>query len=143
VGEPFGGYYQSRRYIFDYQDGAPPTPVREMLVKSLIVSPEAGSVIPRGQVVVRGQAWSGKGEIVKVEVTVDGGEQWQEARLLGTPSPYAWRAWEFEWAATEPGRHVLRARATDASGQSQPATARWNAYGYGSNAVRPVVLDVE
>jgi hypothetical protein len=114
-----------------------------MLVKSLVVSPEAGAVVPRGHVVVRGQAWSGGGEIVRVEVAVDGGEQWQEARLLGTPSPYAWRAWEFDWQTTEPGRHVLRSRATDASGQTQPAAARWNAYGYGSNGVRLVVFTVE
>jgi sulfite oxidase len=113
-----------------------------MLVKSLIVSPGDGETLPRGPVRVRGRAWSGAGEIVRVEVAVDGGEAWQEARLLAAPSPYAWRAWEFEWEATEPGRHVLRARATDASGQTQPATARWNTYGYGSNGVRFVVVDV-
>jgi sulfite oxidase len=140
--EPFGGYYQARRYIYDYDDGGSPVPVREMLVKSLIVDPAEGATVARGPVTVRGQAWSGAGEIVRVDVAVDGGEQWQPARLLGAPAAYTWRAWEFDWPADEPGRHVLRARATDAGGATQPASARWNKYGYGSNGVRPVVVDV-
>ena len=78
----------------------------------------------------------------RVEVALDGGEAWQEARLLQSPSPYAWQGWELELEVSEPGRHVLRARATDAAGETQPAAARWNKYGYGSNGVRPVVFDV-
>lgn len=140
--EPFGGYYQARRYIYDYDNGGQPVPVREMLVKSLIVDPTEGATVARGPVTVRGQAWSGVGEIVRIEVAVDGGEQWQPARLLSASGSYAWRSWEFDWEAVEPGRHVLRARATDATGATQPASARWNKYGYGSNGVRPVVVDV-
>jgi DMSO/TMAO reductase YedYZ molybdopterin-dependent catalytic subunit len=146
LAERFAGYYQNRRYIYDLGDGASPAPVREMLVKSLVVSPREGETVARGRVRVLGRAWSGAGEIVRVEVAVDGGETWQEARLLEearpSPSPYAWTAWEFDWEAAEPGRHVLRARATDATGQTQPANARWNKYGYGSNGVQPVVVDV-
>jgi DMSO/TMAO reductase YedYZ molybdopterin-dependent catalytic subunit len=141
--EPFAGYYQSRRYIYDYDDGTAPVPVREMRVKALIASPAEGEAIPRGRVLVSGQAWSGNGEVVRVEVTVDGGSTWQEARLLDPPpSSYAWRPWEFEWEAEEPGRHALRARATDATGATQPDSARWNKYGYGSNGVRLVVVHV-
>jgi DMSO/TMAO reductase YedYZ molybdopterin-dependent catalytic subunit len=146
LAERFAGYYQNRRYIYDLEDGAPPAPVREMLVKSLVVSPQEGETVARGRVRVLGRAWSGAAEIVRVEVAVDGGETWQEARLVEearlSPSPYAWTAWEFDWEAAEPGRHVLRARATDATGQTQPANARWNKYGYGSNGVQPVVVDV-
>ena len=69
---------------------------------------------------VRGQAWSGNGEITQVEVSVDGGENWRPARLLDGPGPYAWRAWEFEWEASDPGRHALRSRATDSTGARQP-----------------------
>jgi DMSO/TMAO reductase YedYZ molybdopterin-dependent catalytic subunit len=140
--QPFRGYYQVNRYIYDYGDGAPPAPVREMRVKSIIFSPLEGQTLPRGPAVVRGRAWSGVGEIVRVEVSVDGGDAWEEARLLGEARPYTWRAWAFEWDASEPGRHVLRARATDSAGNRQPDVARWNRYGYGGNAVRPVVVYV-
>jgi hypothetical protein len=42
----------------------------------------------------------------------------------------------------EAGRHALRSRATDSRGNRQPDVARWNRYGYGNNAVRPVVVTV-
>ncbi len=140
--EPFTGYYQAKRYIYDPADGTPPPPVREMRVKAMIVSPAEGATVPVGRVTVRGKAWSGAGEIVKVELAVDGGDAWQEARLLESPGPYAWRAWEWEWQAADPGRHALRARATDATGARQPDAPQWNKYGYGNNAVRPISVNV-
>ncbi|MGH2354824.1 MAG: sulfite oxidase [Chloroflexota bacterium] len=142
LAEPFTGYYQANRYIYDPGNGAAPVPVTQMKVKSLIVSPSDGETVPVGRLAVRGKAWSGAGEIVRVEVTVDGGENWQEARLLDAPSPYAWRSWEFDWDAADPGRHVLRARATDSTGECQPDAAPWNKYGYGSNGICPVVVTV-
>lgn len=140
--EPFAGYYQQNRYIYDYGDGQPPTPVTSMLVKSIITSPREGDTVAVGPVTVRGRAWSGAAPIVKVEVAVDGGETWQEARLLGAPSRYGWHAFEYAWAAAGPGRHALRARATDAAGNVQPAAARWNTYGYGSNGILPIAVNV-
>ena len=140
--EPFTGYYQTKRYIYDLANGTPPPPVREMRVKSVIVSPSEEETVPEGRVTVRGKAWSGGGEIVKVEVAVDGGDAWQEARLLGNPGPYAWREWEWEWQAADPGRHALRSRATDSTGARQPDAPQWNKYGYGNNAVRPISMNV-
>ena len=52
-----------------------------------------------------------------------------------------WHAWELDWEASGPGRHALRARATDSRGNTQPAAARWNKYGYGSNGVQITVVD--
>jgi hypothetical protein len=138
--EPFRGYYQANRYIYDYGDGPPP-PVTTMLVKSTIVSPLEGELVPVGRALVRGRAWSGSGEITRVEVAVNGGETWQEARLGPAVGPYGWRSWELEWEATDPGRHALRSRATDAAGNVQPPIARWNRYGYGSNGVQVLVVN--
>jgi hypothetical protein len=36
----------------------------------------------------------------------------------------------------------LRARATDATGRSQPERARWNRLGYGNNSIQLVVVTV-
>ncbi|MDQ3700344.1 MAG: sulfite oxidase [Chloroflexota bacterium] len=143
ITEPFTGYYQRQRYIYDYGNGGARVPVTAMHVKSVIVSPLDGAEMGSGRVVVRGQAWSGAGTVVRVEVAVDGGDTWQDARLLDAPSPYVWCAWEFQWDAAEPGRHALRSRATDSTGQRQPDTARWNKYGYGSNGVRPLSVYVQ
>jgi DMSO/TMAO reductase YedYZ molybdopterin-dependent catalytic subunit len=140
--EPFTGYYQKNRYIYDYADGKEPSPVTTMLVKSAIVSPTDGQTLPVGPTKVRGRAWSGRGKIVKVEVAIDGGEAWQEARLLPAVSEYGWHAWEYDWDASGPGRHAIRTRATDSAGNVQPPIARWNKYGYGSNGVNPIAVNV-
>ena len=140
--EPFAGYYQVARYVYDYADGSAPTPLTTMRVRSLIVSPGDGEIVPVGRVIVRGKAWSGEGEIAKVEVAVDGGETWQLVRLLGAASPHAWRPWEFAWDARDPGRHVLRSRATELKGNGQPDVGRWNKHGYGNNAPHSIVVNV-
>src|SRR5207302_562918 len=44
--EPFAGYYQAQRYIYDPADGSAVTPVSRMRVKSLIVSPAEGERVP-------------------------------------------------------------------------------------------------
>jgi DMSO/TMAO reductase YedYZ molybdopterin-dependent catalytic subunit len=155
IAEPFTGYYQKNRYVYALAGGAPPTPVSTMRVKSLIVTPDEGATIPAGPYVVRGKAWSGEGEVVKVEVAVDGGDDWREAKLLPAAgasgasglasSPgaaYSWRSWEYEWVADVAGRRALRSRATDSSGNVQPEAPTWNKYGYGNNAVRPVIFTV-
>jgi len=36
----------------------------------------------------------------------------------------------------------LRSRATDSKGNVQPAQPTWNKYGYGNNAIRPIIFDV-
>lgn len=139
--EPFTGYYQVDRYVYDYADGSKPTPVTAMRVRSLILSPMDGETVHGGRMVVRGKAWSGEGAIARVEVAVEGGDAWRDARLLPPVSPYAWRPWEFVWDANEPGRHVLRSRATDVKGNRQPDAGQWNKLGYGNNAVQSIVVD--
>ena len=139
---PFRGYYQVQRYVYVFDGATEPVPVTTMQVRSLITTPMSGQSLSPGPVVVRGKAWSGAAEVVKVEVAVDGGENWQEARLLPAVSTHAWRGWEFVWNAVEPGRHVLRSRATDALGNTQPDVPRWNRHGYGNNAVQSVTVTV-
>jgi hypothetical protein len=80
--------------------------------------------------------------VVRVEVAVYGGEDWQPATLLETPKPSAWVRWAFTWKDAAPGRHTLRARATDEAGETQPELAPWNRLGYGNNAVQVRLVDV-
>ena len=141
LAEPFGGYYQIRRYMFDHADDKSPTPVRTMRVRSLIVSPSDGEAVRKGHVAVRGKAWSGDAEVVSVQVEVDGLSR--EASLLPPVSPHAWRTWEFAWDAIAPGRHVLRSRATDAKGAAQPDVGRWNRHGYGNNSAQAITVIVQ
>ncbi|HYI01950.1 sulfite oxidase [Hyalangium sp.] len=139
---PFRGHYQSERYIYDLGDGRAPEPVTRIRVKSLIIAPGEGARVAPGRVVVQGVAWSGERRVVQVEVAVDGGETWKPATLLEPPRPSAWVRWAFTWEDAQPGRHTLRARATDEAGETQPETVPWNRLGYGNNAVQVRLVDV-
>ena len=136
----FRGYFQGDRYVYEYENGS--EPVREMRVRSLVTAPAEGETVPRGPVRVAGWAWSGAAPIERVEVAAEGGGEWREARLEAPSGPYGWTRWEYEWRPESAGRHALRSRATDAAGNVQPDTARWNVHGYGNNAVRPHFVTV-
>jgi hypothetical protein len=75
--------------------------------------------------------------VTRVEVSVDGGATWADADLGAPVSAFAWQGWSYDWDA-EPGEHALCCRATDTSGQTQPAQAVWNQDGYCNNAVQRV-----
>jgi DMSO/TMAO reductase YedYZ molybdopterin-dependent catalytic subunit len=137
----FDGYYQRVKYVFDRGDGSAPRPVTRVRVKSLILSPHEGERVDPGRVWVEGVAWSGERRVVRVEVAVDGGEGWESAVLLGESRPSAWVRWGFTWEAS-PGRHVLRVRATDEAGETQPDEGEWNRHGYGNNAVEARRVEV-
>lgn len=140
VPQPFGGWFQAERYL--YVEYGAISKVARMRVNSIITSPAQGALLPLGPQRVRGFAWSGEGAIEKVEVAFAGGHEWREATLVGPQLPHAWRAWEIDWTPTEPGRCLLRSRATDGRGMRQPAASRWNEQGYGVNGVRALWVEV-
>ena len=49
---------------------------------------------------------------------------------------------EYRFKPNEIGRHVIRARATDATGATQPDSPEWNRLGYGNNAAQVLVVYV-
>ncbi len=85
--------------------------------QSRIDVPRAGS-LAAGPTAVAGVAWAPGRGISRVEVQVDDGP-WQEARLGEVLSDGTWRQWMLPWDAV-PGEHVLRVRATDGTGATQP-----------------------
>ena len=105
-------------------------PVEAMVVKSLIAQPQEGASLVLGPIMIQGVAWAGEGKIEKVEVSVDEGQIWQQARLIGENKPYGWRRWQYLWQATESGPRTILCRATDDYGQTQPKTSPWNPSGF-------------
>jgi DMSO/TMAO reductase YedYZ molybdopterin-dependent catalytic subunit len=136
---PYLGYFQTRRYI--YQNGNGTEPVTRMRVKSIIVEPAEGSIHDRGTIGVWGWAWSGGGSISHVELAVGDGD-WREVELEPSMTPHTWSRWQTVIRADRPGRYVLRSRATDSAGATQPEAPEWNQLGYGNNAIQPVVIEV-
>jgi DMSO/TMAO reductase YedYZ molybdopterin-dependent catalytic subunit len=143
LGQPFDGYFQVERYCIDLEEDG--RVVREPLtlqrVRSLITEPEAGEEVERGDLAVRGVAWSGASPIARVEVSVDDGP-WQEARLIGERKRHSWQWWEQRLRVDRRGTVGLRARATDLAGSTQPETPAWNRLGYGNNSIQEVRVHV-
>ena len=87
-------------------------------VKSVISGPIDGSSLKLGKVTVHGAAWAGEADIVKVEISTDGGSTWNPAKLGHEQSRYAWRLWAYTWNA-KGGDYVLQSRATDSHGPDE------------------------
>nr|WP_237332595.1 sulfite oxidase [Zobellella iuensis] len=114
------------------EPGSPEQPsMWEMPVKSWVTSPLT-SASP-GRTLIYGVAFGGVHGLAGVEVSVDGGSRWAEARLLGPDlGRFAWRPFVL---ATElaPGEYRLVSRAKDDQGQVQPEERTDNDQGYGHN----------
>ena len=54
--------------------------------------------------------------MTRVEVGLTGEGEWNAAQLHAPGGSYQWQDRSFDWAATQVGRHTLRAKATDAAG---------------------------
>ncbi|MBA3432556.1 MAG: sulfite oxidase [Actinobacteria bacterium] len=145
---PFDGYQQRHSYRLRQEEGETGEPLSRIQVRALMVPPGIPEYLTRarvvrgGECVVEGRAWSGEAEVVGVEVSTDGGEMWEEAKLepdsLGR---WAWRGWRYVWNA-EPGQHELCCRARDEAGNVQPLESPWNVGGYANNAVQRVAVTV-
>ena len=77
-----------------------------------------GGRIATGTVPIAGVAWAPTRGISKVEVQVDDGS-WMPATLGPSLGDNCWRQWWVPWDAT-PGKHRIRVRATDGTGETQP-----------------------
>ena len=92
-------------------------------VKSVITTPSGGQVLlDRGFHNVTGLAWSGRGKIRKVDVSVDGGRNWAPARLETPILSKCLTRFNFNW--TWDGKPaLLMSRAVDETGHIQPTYA--------------------
>ncbi|HST30694.1 MAG TPA: sulfite oxidase [Chthoniobacterales bacterium] len=144
--EPFNGYYQTLDYAYWKRRGrdAELTPLSELQIKAEIAQPSSGEIVKANtNIRVHGAAWTGRGEITKVELSVDNGKTWNAARLDDESKPGAWRLWQFDWKTpAEPGKATLIARATDSVGQSQPSERDWDRGTYMINHLLPITVEV-
>ena len=145
----FVGNFMSPAYRFPNQpvkpgDAVKPEdthPLTALNVKSVISGPADGASVKAGNVNVHGAAWAGEADVVKVEVSTDGGSTWTAANLSHERARYAWRLWSYEWKA-QGGNYAILSRATDSQGRTQPAVPAWNPSGYLYNAVDQVKVHV-
>jgi DMSO/TMAO reductase YedYZ molybdopterin-dependent catalytic subunit len=142
--KPFEGFFMDRVYRV-FQKGEDPKTgetVKEIDVKSIITEPLNGETLQTGIVPLRGAAYAGEAGIERVDVSVDDGQTWHSAQLIGLAETYAWRQWEYLWEAGLPGEYTIMARAVDERGYQQPETAHWNAHGYENNGIREHAITI-
>jgi sulfane dehydrogenase subunit SoxC len=112
---------ETSKYTDTMADGTSRKWTWVMDAKSIITSPSPQSPIRHGSgpLVITGLAWSGRGTITRVDVTVDGGKTWQQARLAAPGQPMALTRFYFDhnWDGQE---MLLQARAHDETGYVQP-----------------------
>jgi sulfite oxidase len=101
-------------------------------------------------VTIKGYAWSGGGrDIIRVDVSIDGGKTWSPATLNKLPHSKPSRAWAWTlYEATLPlpdgftGQLQLACKATDQSYNTQPedVSSIWNIRGLVNNAWHKVCV---
>ena len=88
--------------------------------KSVVTTPSGGQVLlDKGFYNVSGLAWSGKGKVKRVDVSVDGGRNWRSARLETPVLSKCLTRFNLDWVWD--GKPALvQSRATDETGYVQP-----------------------
>jgi sulfane dehydrogenase subunit SoxC len=125
--EPFMTRWETSKYT----DPLPGEKVRqfsfEMDAKSIITSPAYPERLSGpGWWPIRGLAWSGRGRISRVDVSVDGGSTWLAAELLTPLSSKAQVRFEYMWQWNG-NESLLMSRAADDQGYVQPTMAQLKA----------------
>lgn len=88
--------------------------------KSVITSPSGGqTLLDRGYYNISGLAWSGRGKIKRVDISTDGGNTWQAARLEGPILPKCLTRFNAPWV-WKGNPALLQSRAVDDTGYVQP-----------------------
>jgi sulfane dehydrogenase subunit SoxC len=146
VADPFDGF-QMRAYCLRQQTEEQGRPLTRIEPRALLVPPgfpdfmSRTRVLRAGQTAVEGRAWSGWAPVDAVDVSVDDGQTWTSATLEPAPDRWGWARWAWRWEAT-PGSYTMSARASDASGRSQPVDQPWNRGGFANNIVQRVPVTV-
>ncbi|TYO67174.1 sulfite dehydrogenase [Bradyrhizobium hipponense] len=136
----------SREETSKYTDLLPDGTAREfsfyMEAKSIITRPSGGQHLDApGFHEISGIAWSGHGKIARVEVSVDDGKSWQEARLQDPVLTRALTRFRLPWR-WDGKPAVIQSRAIDETGYVQPTltellAVRGENFFYHNNAIWP------
>jgi len=92
--------------------------------KSVVTTPSGGQVLlDKGFYNISGLAWSGRGKVKQVDVSVDGGRNWRSARLQTPVLSKALTRFNIDWVWNgQPA--IIQSRAIDDTGFVQPTYAQ-------------------
>ena len=121
--QPFETREETSKYTSLLPDGTAKQFNFVMEVKSVITRPSPGRGVSQpGFCEVSGLAWSGRGRIARVEVSMDEGSTWRDAALQDPVLPKCLTRFRLPWT-WDGGPAALQSRATDETGAVQPTRA--------------------
>ena len=119
--KPYGTKDEAVHYIDLMPDGMHRQYTSLQEVKSVITTPSGGQILlDKGFYNITGLAWSGRGKIVRVDVSTDGGVNWRQARLEQPVLPKALTRFNIDWV-WDGKPAILQSRAVDETGHIQPS----------------------
>ncbi len=118
--QPYGAREEVMHYIDLMPDGKHRQYTSIQECKSVITSPSGGqTLLDRGTYNISGLAWSGRGKIRRVDLSLDGGRNWKAATLQTPVLSKCLTRFNLPWTWNgEPA--ILQSRATDDTGYAQP-----------------------
>jgi sulfane dehydrogenase subunit SoxC len=118
--QPFMTREETSKYTDPLPDGTSRQFSLVMDAKSLITEPAFPDTLTGpGWWEIRGIAWSGRGKIARVDVSVDGGKTWHAATLDEPVLPKCHTRFRLPWQWTG-SEAVIMSRASDETGYVQP-----------------------
>jgi sulfane dehydrogenase subunit SoxC len=116
---PYGTKDEAVHYIDLQPDGQHRQFTSIQECKSVVTTPSGGQVLlDKGFYNITGLAWSGRGKVKKVDVSVDGGRNWRTARIE-SPLSKALTRFNLDWV-WDGKPAIIQSRATDDTGFVQP-----------------------
>jgi sulfane dehydrogenase subunit SoxC len=117
--QPWMTRWETDRYTQLLADGKARQFQLRMETNSVITSPSGMMEIKPGRNRITGLAWSGHGQIVKVEVSTDAGKSWKQAQLNEPVLRKAQTRFQMDWVWDGKPTKIV-SRSTDERGNVQP-----------------------
>ena len=119
--QPYATKDETLHYVDLMPDGRQRQYTSVQECKSVITTPSGGQQLTgRGAIAISGLAWSGRGAVRRVDVSVDGGVNWRSATLQTPVLDKCLTRFTLPWAwGGEPA--LLQSRAIDSTGYVQPS----------------------
>ncbi len=120
VDQPYMTRDETAKYTDLMADGTARIFTFVMDAKSIVTHPSAGQRIKPGFCEISGLAWSGRGRVTRVEISLDGGRSWSDAALQEPRLDKAFTRFRLPWK-WDGSEYEIQSRATDESGYVQPS----------------------
>ena len=118
---PYGTKDEAIHYMDLMPDGLHRQYTSLQECKSVVTTPSGGQVLlDKGYYNITGLAWSGKGKVKRVDVSVDGGRNWRTARLESPVLPKCLTRFNLDWV-WDGKPALIQSRAMDETGYVQPS----------------------